>query len=182
MRQGFGFLDEKRMLLATEIMRISRRYESLAEEMASLRRAAARALANAIERHGLDALQRYPAPAEAPMPPPIALVKFMGVPLKASPPWQIVAAPAPPSIDESAEAAACRESFERWLEATIETGVLANNLERLGREYRRVERRAKALENVLMPEVEAFLKRVVEQLDILDQEEAIRVHTVGMTR
>ena len=27
MRQGFGFLDEKRMLLATEILRLVRRYE-----------------------------------------------------------------------------------------------------------------------------------------------------------
>ena len=33
----------------------------------------------------------------------------------------------------------------RWLESTLEAGILAGNLERLGREYRRVERRAKAL-------------------------------------
>ena len=51
-----------------------------------------------------------------------------------------------------------------------------------GREYRRVERRAKALENVLMPEVEASLKRVTEQLDVMDQEETVRVRTAGGER
>lgn len=60
--------------------------------------------------------------------------------------------------------------------------MLAGNLERLGREYRRVERRAKALENVLLPEVEASLKRVTEQLDVMDQEEAVGVRIAGAER
>jgi len=47
-------------------------------------------------------------------------------------------------------------------------------LHRLAREYRRTERRAKALENVLMPEVEETIKRVDEQLDTMDREETIR--------
>ena len=73
-------------------------------------------------------------------------------------------------------------AFARWLEATLDAGILAGNLERLGREYRRVERRAKALENVLLPEVEASLKRVDEQLDVMDQEEAVRVRTAAGAR
>jgi V/A-type H+/Na+-transporting ATPase subunit D len=182
MRQGFGFLDEKRMLLATEILRLVRRVEALAEEMAALRRAAAAALAAAVERHGLDALQVYPAPAVGPSPSPLGHVKFMGVPVKACAPWRITPAAAPAALDASEEAVACRVAFERWLETTQEAGALAANLERLGREYRRVERRAKALENVLLPEVEASLKQVVEQLDVMDQEEAVRVRTAGAQR
>ena len=53
-------------------------------------------------------------------------------------------------------------------------GTHAANLHRLGREYRRTERRAKALENVLMPEVEAALAHVNEQLEITDREDIIR--------
>ena len=75
-----------------------------------------------------------------------------------------------------------RAAFERLLEATAGIGILAANLEALALEYRRVERRAKALENVLIPEVEATLKQVGEQLDILDQEEAVRVHQAARDR
>jgi V/A-type H+/Na+-transporting ATPase subunit D len=39
----------------------------------------------------------------------------------------------------------------------------------------RTERRARALENVLLPEIDSSLKFVDEQLEILDQEEIARV-------
>ena len=57
MRQGYEFLDEKRMLLASEILRQLTVYKTLAAEMETARRAAATALAATIERHGLDELQ-----------------------------------------------------------------------------------------------------------------------------
>ncbi len=182
MRQGFSFLDEKRMLLAAEILRLSQRYEEQATAMESRRRAASAALAAAVERHGLDALQLLPVPAKTPAPPKARFTKFLGIPVKTSEPWSIPQTPVRQAFDNSPEVAECRAAFARWLEATLETGMLAGNLVRLGREYRRVERRAKALENVLLPEVEASLKRVTEQLDVMDQEEAVRVRTAGAER
>jgi V/A-type H+-transporting ATPase subunit D len=47
---------------------------------------------------------------------------------------------------------------------------------RLAREYRRTERRAKALEKVLLPEVEEAMKFIDEQLDTMEREEVIRTH------
>ena len=182
MRQGFGFLDEKRMLLAAEILRLLRRYEEAAADMSSRRRAAAEALAAAVERHGLDAVQLYPVPVNAPQPPRARSTKFLGVLVRASEPWRITEAPVREPFDASPEAARCRAAFARWLESTLEAGTLAGNLERLGREYKRVERRAKALENVLLPEVEASLKGVREQLDVMDQEEAVRVRNAEADR
>lgn len=182
MRQGFGFLDEKRMILAAEILRLARRYEEEVADAEARRLQAKAALAAAVERHGLDALQLHPVPANAPAPPQVRFTKFLGVPVKASEPWRIADAPVREAFDDSPEAAECRQAFARWLESTLEAGLLAGNLERLGREYRRVERRAKALENVLMPEVEASLKRVTEQLDVMDQEETVRVRTAGGER
>jgi V/A-type H+-transporting ATPase subunit D len=44
----------------------------------------------------------------------------------------------------------------------------------LAREYRRTERRAKALEKVFLPEVEVALKYIDEQLDMMEREETIR--------
>lgn len=179
MRQGFGFLDEKRMLLATEMLRLLRQYETTMTEAAALRLAAAAALAAATERHGLEALQRYPAPARGPEPPALRMVRFLGVPLRAAEPCRVAADAVEGALDPSPEAEGCRAAFAGWLARVAEAGLIAGNLERLAQEYRRVERRAKALENVLLPEVEATLKHVGEQLDILDQEEVIRVRTAG---
>lgn len=182
MRQGFGFIEEKRMLLAAEILRQLRLYEAARNELEGLRLIAAEALARAVERHGLEALQAYPVPAAPPQPPAVTSGRFLGVPQLQGEPWILRPAMTPSAIDPSPEAEICRAAFERLLEATAGIGILAANLEALALEYRRVERRAKALENVLIPEVEATLKQVGEQLDILDQEEAVRVHQAARDR
>ena len=39
------------------------------------------------------------------------------------------------------------------------------------------ERRARALENVLLPEIDRSLRSIEEQLDAVDQEEAVRVRS-----
>jgi V/A-type H+-transporting ATPase subunit D len=54
MRQGYEFLDEKRMLLATEMLRQLRAYEALSEALKDELTAAATALGAAVERHGLE--------------------------------------------------------------------------------------------------------------------------------
>jgi vacuolar-type H+-ATPase subunit D/Vma8 len=53
--------------------------------------------------------------------------------------------------------------------------VCSLNLRRLLRDYVRTERRARAIENVLLPEIEWSLRFVDEQLELLDQEEIARV-------
>ena len=69
MRQGYEFLDEKRMLLATEMLRQLRDLSGASEQLVGRRPKARReALAAAVERHGLDQLQVYPAP-QPPAPP-----------------------------------------------------------------------------------------------------------------
>ncbi len=52
---------------------------------------------------------------------------------------------------------------------------LAGNLYRLSREYQRTERRARALENVLLPEIDATLKEIEEHLEALDLEETVQL-------
>jgi V/A-type H+-transporting ATPase subunit D len=180
MRQGYEFLDEKRMLLATEMLRQLRAYQAQSEAFDGSLKSAAAALAAAVERHGLDHLQVYPAPAEPPPAPERKRSVFLGVPLlDLAPPAERVSE-VRPAIDPSPEAKTCRAAFEGLLRAATELGARAANLHRLAREYRRTERRAKALENVLMPEVEDAIRRVDEQLDTTDREDAIharwRVH------
>jgi V/A-type H+-transporting ATPase subunit D len=182
MRQGFEFLDEKRMLLAGEMLRQLRLWEARHAAWQEAARIARTALAAAVERHGLDALEVHPAPTAAPPPPRTVPVRFLGVLLLEAEEVEASPAPIAPAIDPSAEAQAVRAAFEKLARLAAETGLAASNLVRLAQEYRRVERRAKALENVLLPEVEGALKQVIEQLDTVDQEEAVRVQSAGRRR
>lgn len=52
--------------------------------------------------------------------------------------------------------------------------AVAGNLFRLVDEYRRTERRARALENVLLPEIEEVLRDMRAHLEDADLEEIIR--------
>jgi V/A-type H+/Na+-transporting ATPase subunit D len=174
MRQGYELLDETRMLLANEMLRQLREHEAHSRALEAALRASAQALAAAIERHGLDTLQVFPMPLQPPAGPQLRKSTFLGVQLLGVAGHGAAAGGAPPALDPSPEAEACRTSFARLLQAAIEVGVAAGNLQRLSCAYRRIDRRAKALENVLIPEVEEAIHRVGEQLETTDREDTIR--------
>jgi V/A-type H+-transporting ATPase subunit D len=174
MRQGYEFLDEKRMLLATEILGQLKMYQKRSDELVAATRQAANALAAAVERHGLDQLQLYPKPPPPELPMPERKL-FLGlVMLSVGAPPQAQPAAQDAIIDPSPEAKSCRAAFEDLLWVSADLAARAGNLSRLAREYRRTERRARALENVLLPELEQAIKMIDEQLDMMEREEAIR--------
>jgi V/A-type H+-transporting ATPase subunit D len=173
MRQGYEFLDEKRTLLASEMLRQLREYRQRVDAIMAETKDAACALAAAVERHGLDQLQVYPA-AEPPATPEHGRTRFLGLAMLAAgqPPGPAAARRA--AVDPSPEAKACRAAFEKLLWSAADIGPRAGNLMRLAHEYRRTERRANALEKVLLPEVEEAIKLIDEQLDTMEREEVIR--------
>jgi V/A-type H+-transporting ATPase subunit D len=181
MRQGYEFLDEKRMLLASEMLQRLHLFQGRSAQFTDALRNAAHALAAAVERHGLDCLQVYPVPA-APGAPDKDKTMFLGITILTIRPPAVSVPASARAIDPSPEAKACRAAFERLLGAGADLGARAGNLRRLAREYRRTERRAKALENVLLPEVEEAIKRVDEQLDTMDREEVTRTRWAGKVR
>jgi V/A-type H+-transporting ATPase subunit D len=173
MRQGYDFLDEKRTLLATEILRQLKVYQQQTEALAAATQSAAGALAAALERHGLDQLQAYPAPATPDIAAPQRSL-FLGLAMLTAAEAAVTGTDHPPATDASPEAKACRAAFEKLLALSADTAVRAGNLNRLAREYRRTERRAQALEKVLLLEVAEAIKQVNEQLDTMEREETIR--------
>jgi V/A-type H+-transporting ATPase subunit D len=173
MRQGYEFLDEKRMLLASEMLRQMRDYQERADWLFAETKDAASALAAAVDRHGLDQLQVYPAP-EAPATPDNERTLFLGLAMLSAGQIPVSAATGRAAVDPSPEAKACQAAFEKLVWTAADVGLRASNLMRLAREYRRTERRAKALEKVLLPEVEEAMKLIDEQLDTMEREEVIR--------
>ena len=73
--------------------------------------------------------------------------------------------------------AACAALFRDVLEQGVRLAAVAANLERLMYEYRRTERRVRALENVVLPDIRQDITAMQEYLDLNEQEEIIRVRS-----
>jgi len=173
---GYQFLDEKRLLLAAEILRQLEHYRQRHESFMALHRDAAEALAAAIGRHGLEGVQLQP---EAPLdnaPLRRTARSFLGVQLVDAELQHSELPPEPQAVDPSPEVCRCRELFRALLGESAALAGVTGNLERLQAEYRRTERRARALEDVLLPELEQAVNSVAARLEELDQEEAVRTH------
>ena len=78
-------------------------------------------------------------------------------------------------VNPTPEARACTHVHQELLGRAAELAACSVNLRRLLQDYIRTERRAKAIENVLMPEIVATLKIIEEQLEGIDQEEIARL-------
>ena len=85
-----------------------------------------------------------------------------------------VAAPAPGGVDRSPEAEACRARVRASCSRRrAPLAAVAGNLERLQQEYRRAVRRARALQDVLLPELDRTVYDIETRLEELEQEDAI---------
>ncbi|MEJ2508392.1 MAG: V-type ATP synthase subunit D [Gammaproteobacteria bacterium] len=175
-REGYDFLDEKRLLLAAEILRLLGDYERLAREFEDCHQEAARAFADATARHGLQGIEVYPAAALERAELSRRSYSFLGVALQDT---ELVNArestPVRPGAHPSPEARRSRERFHELITRAAVLAGLTGNLQRLLDEYRRTERRARALENVLMPEIDKAITEIDNRLEEIDLEEAVRV-------
>ena len=62
--------------------------------------------------------------------------------------------------------------------AGVRLAAVTVNLERLMHEYERTERRVRALEKLILPEIRSELTMMEEHLDLSEQEEVIRVRSI----
>lgn len=181
-QEGYDFLDEKRVLLATEILKRLAAYQRIKHELSALQRRAATSLLDAAGRHGLEGLSVYPIRAVEHWETVHSRYSIAGVPLidsrwaTATPREEIARDEANEIANPSAEARICADVHRELLQQVVAVASLARNLRRLAMEYRRTERRARALESVLIPELDSVLRYVEEQLELYDLEEATRVH------
>jgi V/A-type H+-transporting ATPase subunit D len=177
-QEGCAFLDEKRLLLVAEILRRLEEYRAGYAAFRAEWNAALESLGDALARHGLDELSVYPAAqgtAGGEAEVQVAWSALLGVDLQrvelVLPAQREGRAP----VNPSPEARRCAERFRALLARSVTLAAESGNLHRLLAEYRRTARRARALEDVILPEVEATLHDLAERLEELDQEEAVRV-------
>ena len=173
MHEGYVFLDEKCLLLAGEILRELGRYDTLQAEFLTAHATAIEALQAAVARHGLEGLQVHPDANLDAGDVRRTLHPLMGVRLQDAVWGGGVPGPAPAPLDRSPEAEGCRDAFLELIARAAELAAIAGNLERLSAEYRRAVRRARALQDVLLPELDATVYDIETRLEELEQEDAI---------
>ncbi len=179
MQEGYVFLDEKCLLLAGAMLQELRRFDKASAALRALVARAAQALAAAVRRHGLQGLQCYPA-----LPPDALAVEthwrsLLGVALVqagaklggAASPEAVYASPE--AVYPSPEARACGDAFVELSAQLAVMAAISGNLERLYREYRKSVRRVRALQDVLLPELDRDLYQIEAQLDELERDEAL---------
>jgi V/A-type H+-transporting ATPase subunit D len=175
--EAYDFLDEKRLLLAAELLRQLEAYASLGARIEALAHTAGRQLAAAVGHHGLEGLSVYPAAVLAGAQVGMTQRNFMGVTLVDT---SLDEAPAETAArrvaaNPSPEAERCGAAFSELLQPAVRLAGISGNLYRLQAEYRITERRARALENVIIPEIEQALRVMDTHLEELDFEDAVRV-------
>jgi len=181
-QEGYELLDEKRVMLAAEILRQLRMHTALQIQLRDHELSARATFTAAVETHGFDGVT---------VAQPRALVSallrqdrrsLLGIVLTEA--RLDVPAPVPGSValPPTPELRACATAFRQVATESAALAACAANLRRLIREYVRTERRARALEYILLPEIDASLRFVEEQLDAVDQEEAVRVRNAGRAR
>jgi len=87
--------------------------------------------------------------------------------------WLAAGEPAPEAVNASPEVREIRAAFAALLAAAVPLAAVTGNLERLSREYRRSVRRARALQDVLLPELGRSIHGIETRLEELEQEEAV---------
>jgi V/A-type H+-transporting ATPase subunit D len=181
MHEGYVFLDEKCLLLAGEILRELGLHAAARTALQAAHDAAVTALQAGVARNGLEGLQVYPPADLEPVRVQVRKRALMGVPLQDV---QLIgeAGGAAPAADRSPEAEGCREAFRALLDRAAVLGAHAGNLERLSHEYRRSVRRARALQDVLLPECDRTMLELETRLEELDQEDAVSMRRGARAR
>ena len=179
---GYEFLDEKRILLAAEVLRQRDEWRERQKVFMERWRVARDALVAAAADQGLQGLEVAPPTALPDARIEVRTRPYVGQVL-------IEAGFVPGEPEESRAAlrptpqlAACREAFAELIGVAAAMAASTANLARLLHEYHRTERRVRALENVVLPEIHLDIAAMEEHLELVEQEEVIRVRTLRPSR
>lgn len=175
MQEGYRFLDEKRLVLAGKALRQLADYQAAMAEFREHFARAREALQAAVARHGLEGLEVYPELSAPEAELVVSERSVLGVSLQEArlEMGDTHAATAP---NPSPEAEHCRALFAELLVQAATLAAISGNVERLREEYQRTARRARALEDILLPELNETVAHLEMRLEDLDHEEVSRVH------
>lgn len=177
-QRGAGLLRAKREVLSGELVRLLRQVLEGRARLDEALREAVRALELARALEGAPRVASLAWNAGRVVPVEVTPRRVWGVstpqvsaPPLVRPPWSRGAAPA--SFSPSAAEAA--RLHEEALEILLRIATRELHLARLGEEIQGTSRRINALEQLLLPQLNAEARRVAAALDERDREDAVRL-------
>jgi V/A-type H+/Na+-transporting ATPase subunit D len=173
-KEGYALLDEKCMLLASRILALIARCETDWRRWRESLAAAEAALRATFDRHGLGDLESRPVAAGT-----LVLARreqrVLGVGVPVVGEARLESAAEPAVFDDSPEARRATLLYRELCGLAAPLAALECALWRLADEYRRTERRAAAIEHLLLPEIERDIAAIEAALETVEQEESVRV-------
>lgn len=174
--EGHRLLDERRVLLARELLSRLAAYDRRRAEFDARERVAHDRLIEATDAMGLEQIQVYPPLDGRSVAVRTHDARFIGVAMtRAELTAEPAADPVRPPVFEYAEAVATAEAFSGLFAEAVALASDLAELYALEAEYRRTQRRVRALEKILLPELEERQRILEAALEELDIEEAVRV-------
>lgn len=179
--EGHHFLDERRVALAHELLRRAQVYAEHRAAFEQRFNQARAAFADAVGRHGFEGVQVYPPWQLRTAALRSESASFLGVRVVNAVELPLTAVEDPAPVLRTSEAALCAKAFRELAQDATRLAAEVANLLRLMSEYRRTERRVRAIENIVLPEVRSDERRFEASLEELDQEEVMRVRRFART-
>lgn len=169
--EGKNVLEERRDILARELLELIRATEELAETYEQYHVAAWQALQYAILRYGTTGLMGV-AVSEALPQPGWRMVNRIGVPwLEAD---TLSASPAP-TVSENwyhlPELQRVMTAFHELQILAFQLAQAENNLCRMSKAFKSVQQRVNALEHIILPETRQAIKFIEEGLEQIEREQ-----------
>jgi V/A-type H+-transporting ATPase subunit D len=175
MEEGFQFLDEKRLILAAEILQELEHYEVALASYQTAYQKAGELLKAAVARHGIRGLNHYPVKADNWSDISQTSRSVLGLTINTMNISETNDSDDPEALNPSPEAEQTKRAFKKLISNCVELAGMRANLFRLKDEYQRTSRRARALEDVILPEIDATLKHIDSTLEEMDKEEIVRM-------
>ncbi len=182
-RQGRDLLKQKRNALLKELMRLAEQVVRGSDELEQSVGEAVAALALAEALDGPEAVQSAALAAQGQISLTVSVTNIMGVLTPVIEQKNLVRGPLDRgyslnAVSSRIEAAA--EAFESQLELIIELASSEMRLRRLAEEIGRTTRRVNALENVLIPRLEAQRNYIQMVLEEREREDLFRLKRVKL--
>jgi V/A-type H+-transporting ATPase subunit D len=181
--QGRDLLKEKRNALMQQLMQIAEQVMRSSDILEQQMNAATVALALAEAIDGPEVVRSAAFAAQAQVNLEVTGANIMGVPVPVIEQKRIARSPldrgySPSSVSSRIEVTA--EAFEILLDQVIELADREMRLRRLAEEIGRTTRRVNALENVLIPRLQAQLDYIQMILEEHEREDLFRLKRVKM--
>jgi len=175
-REGHRFLDEKRVLLARELLARIRDCEALSDKYREHERDAHQALIDATGELGLEQLQLYPPHSAEGFRISRTTERFLGIPLvRLHAEGAVSDRPVRRPVLNREAADDLARRFGELLGLAVRLADAQSALLRIEAEYRKTQRRVRALEKILLPELQQAERGLEAALEEQELEEAVRV-------